>query len=135
MHSRALLSKRCGSCTWMCRRDPLQLPNADALIDVAGTECVAGCYRCLLSYYNQTDHELIDRRDSTAREILRAARPHHDDYGGFAGTGVRSRDQLPTNRAGKRNGAPLLPNRSSLHPRPFGPSSETMSCSSGLQTS
>ncbi|TXR47501.1 DEAD/DEAH box helicase [Phyllobacterium endophyticum] len=25
--------------------------------------CVAGCYRCLLSYFNQTDHELIDRRD------------------------------------------------------------------------
>lgn len=25
--------------------------------------CVAGCYRCLLSYFNQPDHELIDRRD------------------------------------------------------------------------
>jgi hypothetical protein len=25
--------------------------------------CVAGCYRCLLSYFNQTDHESIDRRD------------------------------------------------------------------------
>jgi ATP-dependent helicase YprA (DUF1998 family) len=25
--------------------------------------CVAGCYRCLLSYYNQPDHELIDRTD------------------------------------------------------------------------
>jgi len=46
------------------------VPEADALADVAGTSCVAGCYRCLLSYYNQTDHELIDRRDSTAREVL-----------------------------------------------------------------
>ena len=25
--------------------------------------CVAGCYRCLLSYFNQPDHNLIDRRD------------------------------------------------------------------------
>ena len=26
-------------------------------------QCVKGCYRCLLSYYNQPDHELIDRTD------------------------------------------------------------------------
>ena len=50
--------------------DPRLLPNADALADVEGTECVAGCYRCLLSYYNQPDHEIIDRRDVAAREIL-----------------------------------------------------------------
>ena len=25
--------------------------------------CEAGCYRCLLSYYNQPDHDLIDRKD------------------------------------------------------------------------
>jgi Lhr-like helicase len=46
------------------------LPAAVDLADVAGTQCVAGCYRCLLSYYNQTDHELIDRRDAGARAIL-----------------------------------------------------------------
>jgi hypothetical protein len=50
--------------------DPAQLPPAEGLADVEGTECVAGCYRCLLSYYNQTDHEIIDRRDLAAREIL-----------------------------------------------------------------
>lgn len=50
--------------------DPSALPQADALEDVPGTECVAGCYRCLLSYYNQPDHELIDRRDTDARSIL-----------------------------------------------------------------
>ncbi len=33
-------------------------------------DCEAGCYRCLLSYYNQIDHELIDRRDSELKEIL-----------------------------------------------------------------
>lgn len=30
------------------------------------TLCEAGCYRCLLSYYNQPDHPLIDRQDSKA---------------------------------------------------------------------
>ena len=32
--------------------------------------CVAGCYRCLLSYFNQPDHELIERRDPQALELL-----------------------------------------------------------------
>ncbi len=36
--------------------------------------CVRGCYRCLLSYYNQPDHELIDRTDPDAcRMLLRLA--------------------------------------------------------------
>jgi hypothetical protein len=42
----------------------------DALKDVADAKCVAGCYRCLLSYYNQIDHDVIDRRDPLLREIL-----------------------------------------------------------------
>ncbi len=45
------------------------------LVDAPGTDCVAACYRCLMSYYNQPDHELIDRRDERARLILlRSAR-------------------------------------------------------------
>ena len=37
--------------------------------------CVVGCYKCLLSYYNQPDHELIDRTDESAlRVLLRLAR-------------------------------------------------------------
>lgn len=32
--------------------------------------CEAGCYRCLLSYYNQPDHTLIDRRDQGAGGLL-----------------------------------------------------------------
>jgi len=37
--------------------------------------CVKGCYRCLLSYYNQPDHELIDRTDEDVRRtLLRLAR-------------------------------------------------------------
>ncbi len=33
-------------------------------------ECEAGCYRCLLSYYNQPDHPLVDRRDDEMRSLL-----------------------------------------------------------------
>jgi Lhr-like helicase len=45
--------------------------NDPALLeDVADAECVKGCYRCLLSYYNQPDHELIDRTNIEARRIL-----------------------------------------------------------------
>lgn len=32
--------------------------------------CEAGCYRCLLSYYNQPDHTLIDRKDKDADGLL-----------------------------------------------------------------
>jgi hypothetical protein len=32
--------------------------------------CVKGCYRCLLSYYNQPDHELIDRTNPDACMLL-----------------------------------------------------------------
>ncbi len=44
--------------------------DGSTLADVAKTECVAACYRCLLSYFNQPDHEILDRRDAKAREIL-----------------------------------------------------------------
>jgi RAD3-like DEAD/DEAH box helicase/uncharacterized protein DUF1998/helicase-like protein len=50
---------------------PESLPDdPKALNDRPDTKCVAGCYRCLLSYYNQTDHELIDRRDPDVRSLL-----------------------------------------------------------------
>ncbi|MCB1276135.1 DEAD/DEAH box helicase [Prosthecobacter sp.] len=32
--------------------------------------CVRGCYRCLLSYYNQPDHEKIDRTSDEAKQLL-----------------------------------------------------------------
>jgi Lhr-like helicase len=40
------------------------------LTDDPDAKCVKGCYRCLLSYYNQPDHEFIDRTDREALEIL-----------------------------------------------------------------
>jgi hypothetical protein len=44
--------------------------NPSALEDADGTKCVAGCYQCLLSYYNQPDHAEIDRRLPALREFL-----------------------------------------------------------------
>ena len=41
-----------------------------ALTDDGETGCVAACYRCLMSYYNQPDHEILDRRDGDARTLL-----------------------------------------------------------------
>ena len=47
------------------------LPDAPSdLADQPGTACVAACYRCLMSYYNQPDHEALDRRDEDARAML-----------------------------------------------------------------
>ena len=57
------------------------MPNAD---------CVKGCYRCLLSYYNQPDHEMIDRTDSGALGVLlRLARSQATlRAGGASGPGL-----------------------------------------------
>ena len=44
--------------------------SISGLSDQPGTACVAACYRCLMSYYNQPDHELLDRRDENARTVL-----------------------------------------------------------------
>ena len=32
--------------------------------------CVRGCYRCLLSYFNQPDHEMIDRTSREVQQLL-----------------------------------------------------------------
>ena len=46
----------------------------DTISEVTDTEgkalCEAGCYRCLLSYFNQPDHASIDRRDPNALKLL-----------------------------------------------------------------
>ena len=38
--------------------------------DRGDDRCEAACYRCLLSYTNQPDHELINRRDDTVKSLL-----------------------------------------------------------------
>lgn len=48
-----------------------KLPDQpSALADAPGLHCVAACYRCIMSYFNQPDHELLDRRDAVARSVL-----------------------------------------------------------------
>lgn len=46
----------------------------DALVEKLNVQgkpvCEAGCYKCLLSYYNQPDHPLIDRKDATAEGLV-----------------------------------------------------------------
>ncbi len=42
----------------------------DELGDDGQPLCEAGCYKCLLSYYNQPDHPLIDRQDKEAGGLV-----------------------------------------------------------------
>jgi len=65
--------------------------------------CEAGCYRCLLSYYNQPDHTLIDRKDKDAGGLLldilcrlTAARAHQ----GAQGRGPQEHDAELARTAG-----------------------------------
>ena len=58
----------------------VQADSIDRATDIYGlafdedARCVAGCYRCLLSYFNQPDHELINRQhDEVLRFLLRMA--------------------------------------------------------------
>ena len=46
------------------------LPESISDLSDQGDPCVAACYRCLMSYYNQPDHEKLDRRDEDARALL-----------------------------------------------------------------
>ena len=48
----------------------IQAGDPALLADVPESNCVRGCYRCLLSYYNQPDHELIDRTNEEVKELL-----------------------------------------------------------------
>nr|WP_312351918.1 DEAD/DEAH box helicase [Brucella intermedia] len=44
--------------------------NAKLLVNHDEESCVRGCYRCLLSYFNQPDHELINRTHEEAKQML-----------------------------------------------------------------
>ena len=44
--------------------------DAKLLVTRDKEACVRGCYRCLLSYFNQPDHELIDRTSDEAKQML-----------------------------------------------------------------
>lgn len=44
--------------------------DATLLVSRDEEACVRGCYRCLLSYFNQPDHELINRASDEAKQML-----------------------------------------------------------------
>ena len=44
--------------------------DAKLLVNRDSEACIRGCYRCLLSYFNQPDHELIDRTSDEAKQML-----------------------------------------------------------------
>jgi hypothetical protein len=50
--------------------DAIAAGDAKLLVSHDGESCVRGCYRCLLSYFNQPDHELIDRTRDEAKQML-----------------------------------------------------------------
>jgi very-short-patch-repair endonuclease len=54
-------------CHWRLS-DPLPATQAD--LEDADPECEAGCYRCLLGYHNQREHDRIDRRIPELKQFL-----------------------------------------------------------------
>ncbi|MFN7899492.1 MAG: DEAD/DEAH box helicase [Synechococcaceae cyanobacterium] len=54
-------------CHWKLS-DPL--PATEAALEDADPECEAGCYRCLLGYHNQREHDRIDRRLPALKQFL-----------------------------------------------------------------
>lgn len=53
-----------------CVDEAIAAGDPTLLKDRDGQACVRGCYRCLLSYFNQPDHELIDRTSEEAKKFL-----------------------------------------------------------------
>ena len=49
-----------------------ELKQHEQLNAEGGSICEAGCYQCLLSYFNQPDHDHIDRRNPDALQLLLA---------------------------------------------------------------
>lgn len=50
--------------------DASKLVATEKKDDLGNSICEAGCYQCLLSYFNQPDHENINRRNQEALELL-----------------------------------------------------------------
>jgi len=50
--------------------DYQQLPKQEQTDELGNAKCEAGCYQCLLSYFNQPDHDHINRRNEQALKLL-----------------------------------------------------------------
>ncbi|MHC9166378.1 DEAD/DEAH box helicase [Pseudomonas aeruginosa] len=46
------------------------LPSLERSDELGNHQCEAGCYQCLLSYFNQPDHEHINRRNADVLKLL-----------------------------------------------------------------
>ncbi|MHB9800486.1 DEAD/DEAH box helicase [Pseudomonas sp. MT3] len=46
------------------------LPSLEPSNELGNHQCEAGCYQCLLSYFNQPDHEHINRRNADVLKLL-----------------------------------------------------------------
>ena len=89
------------------------------LTDDPDARCVEGCYRCLLSYYNQPDHELIDRTDRDAQGAcscgwraarlrpVAASRAAHAERRLARGAGAVGACRRPMQRRSPSNGTAL----------------------------
>src|SRR5262249_27583834 len=89
--------------------------ESEALVDKPEANCVKGCYRCLLSYYNQPDHELIDRRDADAlRILLRLARSEVGPIAISGGSGGNWGEAIRRWRMPTPDGRPLQANGEEL---------------------
>jgi len=51
-------------------KEAISTQDTKALEEHEDAHCVKGCYRCLLSYYNQPDQEAIDRTETQALGLL-----------------------------------------------------------------
>ena len=73
-------------CHWRSRSgswsDAADLENTDV-------QCEAGCYRCLLSYANQPDHERIDRRNDIVLALLCRLTRADSEMGSAHGAGAK----------------------------------------------
>ncbi len=77
------------------------LPRQEVELSNSDEECEAGCYRCLLSYNNQRDHELIDRRLGSLKQfLLDLARADVVPQGGHGGRSELMERLLPLSQSG-----------------------------------
>src|SRR5262249_47764569 len=102
------------------------------LIEQDDARCVKGCYRCLLSYYNQPDHEEIDRTDDPVRLLLlrlarsnvkpaarpaNEAEPQTDWHAAVARWGLPAPDADPLTVNGIRGACPQSRKAGRMTPR------------------
>jgi very-short-patch-repair endonuclease len=70
------------------------MPALEAQLDNTDNDCEAGCYRCLLGYHNQREHDRIDRQLPELKQfLLDLARGELAGQGGM-GSRSESLDQL-----------------------------------------